>query len=234
MPVHSFHLATVPVGTGVRALAAPPRGPGLHHLECLTQMRLGAPVVSPDRVQLRHLAAFAEWQDEAALEAFLAADPLGRRLAGGWHVRLDFARRWGSVAELAHLPEIAQRTDLAVDEVLQAIEAGGARTSSELESPREDTPTAAPRAELVTWDPGFDLSEHRTDLAEALEVLDPRERELLHLRYVEERSQQEIGEMLGLSQSYVSRVLRSSLARLRAVMDDGHGGSEPSELLQTA
>jgi RNA polymerase sigma-B factor len=115
--------------------------------------------------------------------------------------------------------EIADRSDLSVDEVLQALEAGGSRTGSELESRREDG-TVTTHVELVTWDTGFDLSEHRADLVEAVELLDARERELLHLRYVEERSQHEIGEMLGLSQSYVSRVLRSSLARLRDAMGD--------------
>ena len=116
--------------------------------------------------------------------------------------------------------EIADRADLSIDEVLQGLEAGGARSSSELEPPRDDGPGTVVHTEMVSWEPGFDASEHRADLLEAIEVLDSRERELLHLRYVEERSQQEIGEMLGLSQSYVSRVLRSSLARLRSAMDD--------------
>ncbi|UDY37536.1 sigma-70 family RNA polymerase sigma factor [Dermatobacter hominis] len=115
--------------------------------------------------------------------------------------------------------EIAERSDLTLDEVLQGIEAGSSRTSSELEPQRDDGGMST-HAELVSWEGGFDMSEHRADLVEAIGVLDSRERELLHLRYVEERSQQEIGEMLGLSQSYVSRVLRSSLARLREAMGD--------------
>jgi RNA polymerase sigma-B factor len=115
--------------------------------------------------------------------------------------------------------EIADRSDLSVDEVLQAIEAGGSRTAAELEPQRDDGSTPAVPADLISWEDGFPLSEQRADLVEAIALLGPRERELLHLRYVEERSQQEIGEMLGLSQSYVSRVLRSSLARMREVMD---------------
>ena len=39
-------------------------------------------------MQLRRLAVFAQWRDEAAVERFLADDPLGRQLAEGWHVRL--------------------------------------------------------------------------------------------------------------------------------------------------
>lgn len=106
MTIHSFHLAEVPRRVGVRALVRPPSGstPGLDHLECLSLMRLGAPVVSPDRLQVGRLAAFAQWRDEAALDGFLARDALGRELAGGWHVRLEFLRRWSSIAALPGLP----------------------------------------------------------------------------------------------------------------------------------
>ncbi|WP_416953627.1 hypothetical protein ACNKF0_15805 [Nocardioides sp. T5] len=106
MTIHSFHLAEVPRHVGVRALVRPPGGstPGLDHLECLSLMRLGAPVVSPDRLQVGRLAVFGQWRDEAALERFLARDALGRELAGGWHVRLEFLRRWSSLAALPGLP----------------------------------------------------------------------------------------------------------------------------------
>ncbi|GAA1659273.1 hypothetical protein GCM10009830_00310 [Glycomyces endophyticus] len=113
MRLHSFHLARVPLHTAVRALLRPPAAPGLRRMEVLAGMELGAPVLSPKRMRIRHLAVFAEWDDEAALDAFLAERPLGRRLAAGWHVRLEFRRRWGAVRELAHLPEEAGRTDPA-------------------------------------------------------------------------------------------------------------------------
>jgi hypothetical protein len=104
--IYSFHLAEVPRRVGVRALVRPPSGstPGLDHLECLSLMRLGAPVVSPDRLQVGRLAVFAQWRDEAALGRFLARDPLGGALAGGWHVQLELLRRWSSIAALPGLP----------------------------------------------------------------------------------------------------------------------------------
>lgn len=107
MTIHSFHLAEVPRRTGVKALLRPPTPatvPGLDHLESLSLMRLGAPVVSPDRLQLRRLAVFAQWQDEAALDRFLANDALGHSLASGWHVRMEYLRRWSSIAALPGLP----------------------------------------------------------------------------------------------------------------------------------
>ncbi|MDG4832487.1 hypothetical protein O7627_24725 [Solwaraspora sp. WMMD1047] len=109
--IHSFHLALVPPSVTVRALLRGPRAAGLRHAECLALMRLGAPAVSLERMQLRRLAMFAEWADESALERFLADDGLGRRLAGGWHVRLRYLRRYGEIAALAGLPTVAGRWD---------------------------------------------------------------------------------------------------------------------------
>lgn len=111
MSLHSFHLARMPLHRAVDALLRAPSAAGLRHVEVLAGMELGAPVVSSRRMQVRHLAAFAEWADEAALEAFLGGHPFGRGLGAGWHVRLAFLRRWSAVRELAHLPAEAGRTD---------------------------------------------------------------------------------------------------------------------------
>ena len=65
------------------------------------------------------MAVFAEWEDEAALLGFLAQHPFGRKLNEGWHVRLEFVRRWGEVRELAPLPDAAERLEL--DEPVVAV-----------------------------------------------------------------------------------------------------------------
>ena len=107
MTIHTFHLAELPRSVSTRALMRPPATTttaGLDHAECLAMMRLGAPTVSPDRMQLRRLAVFAQWRDETSVDRFLAEHPLGRHLAGGWHVRLEFLRRWSTLAALPGLP----------------------------------------------------------------------------------------------------------------------------------
>jgi RNA polymerase sigma-B factor len=45
-------------------------------------------------------------------------------------------------------------------------------------------------------------------------VLSEREREILRLRFVEDLTQSEIGQRVGLSQMHVSRLLRQAVARL--------------------
>lgn len=95
----------------IGGLLRPPKAPGLRHIEVLAGMRLGAAVVSPHRMQVRSMAVFAQWKDEGALLDFLAQHPFGRKLGEGWHVRLEFSRRWGEVRELALLPDEAGRLE---------------------------------------------------------------------------------------------------------------------------
>jgi len=100
----SVHIADV----GMRAaalLAAPPRAravPGLLWAKTMLGADLTprlAPAPRPGRVGL-----VAAWEDDGALERFLAADRLARALAGGWHVRLQPLRAWGAWRALPGLP----------------------------------------------------------------------------------------------------------------------------------
>ena len=107
MSVFSFHLAKSTLATTVKAFLHPPTAnkvPGLNHAECMTVMTLGSPILSPARMQLRNLAVFASWESERAMNTFLMDTELGATLAKGWHVRLEFLRRWGHVSEFDGLP----------------------------------------------------------------------------------------------------------------------------------
>lgn len=108
MTLFTFHFARSPVGVTVGALLRAPAGEqvrGLMQAECMTRMTLGAPIVSPARMQLRHLTMFAAWESDAAVDDFLTNTRLGRVLAGGWHVRMSFLRRWGAITEFDGLTE---------------------------------------------------------------------------------------------------------------------------------
>jgi hypothetical protein len=54
---------------------------------------------------------FAWWESERAIDAFLRESELGRRLAEGWHVRLELLRRWGRVSGFDDLPASAGEGD---------------------------------------------------------------------------------------------------------------------------
>jgi len=76
-------------------------------------MTLGSPILSPARMRIRHLAVFAWWESEPAIDAFMKDAELGRTLSRGWHVRLGFLRRWGRVSEFDALPSGTGDTDPA-------------------------------------------------------------------------------------------------------------------------
>jgi hypothetical protein len=114
VPVFSFHLVRTTLVATAKTLLRPPtseRVPGLLHAECMTVMELGAPILSGGRTQFRQLAVFASWDDERAIDAFLTNTELGRALSAGWHVRLEFLRRWGRVSGFDDLPATTGETD---------------------------------------------------------------------------------------------------------------------------
>ncbi len=114
MRVFTLGLAKTRVPLTLSSLYRPPDAsevPGLVHAECLTRMKLGAPILSLQRMQLRNLVMFAAWEDEDAIDEYLCNSELGRCIADGWHLRMSFLRRWGSVRELASLPEFIGESD---------------------------------------------------------------------------------------------------------------------------
>lgn len=120
--VFSFHLVQMPVAATTSLLIAPPRAgtvAGLQHAECLALMRLGAPVVSPDRMQLRRVAMFARWDSESSIDDFLGAGRRGARFASGWHVRMNYLRRWSQTKAFNDLPPRTGEWDL--DEPVVAV-----------------------------------------------------------------------------------------------------------------
>jgi hypothetical protein len=73
-------------------------------------MTLGSPIFSPSRILLRRLVVFAQWENEAAINNFLEKDNLGKILAKGWHVRLEFLRQWGKIDEYV-IPKTNNKSD---------------------------------------------------------------------------------------------------------------------------
>ena len=112
---------------------------------------------------------------------------------------------------------IAERLEIGEEAVLDALEARPARNAASLDVPVVDHEDGAATLGDMTGsvDPGFAGAENRADLDDVLRFLTERERTALRLRFREGRTQQEIGDAIGVSQMQVSRILRGALARAR-------------------
>jgi hypothetical protein len=75
--------------------------PGMTYAEPAFTAPLGHRVPRPHP---NRIALIAAWDDDAALDRFLAGHPLAERLADGWHVRLEPRRCFGSWSALPGLP----------------------------------------------------------------------------------------------------------------------------------
>ncbi len=99
--IASMHIADVGTSRAARALRRTPATPGLVYADMLLAARLGGGVMP--RPQPGRVALFAVWRDDAALDRFLAEDPLARLLDGGRALRLAPLRvsgAWRGLPEL--------------------------------------------------------------------------------------------------------------------------------------
>jgi RNA polymerase sigma-B factor len=117
--------------------------------------------------------------------------------------------------------DLAQYMELDVEDVLAALETAAAHHSSSLDVPRDDE-----EGELATLadalgeeDEGYEIVEANATIAAAAQHLSTRERRVLSLRFIEDRTQTQIAELIGVSQMQVSRILRRALERLRELTD---------------
>ena len=113
--------------------------------------------------------------------------------------------------------EVAAALGVDTSEIEAARACGGGYSMLSLEGPfaqsRAATAVASESGEFARFDT-------RDLLSQALGDLSPRELGLLRLRFVEERTQAEIGATVGVSQMQVSRLLSSIVARLRITLLD--------------
>ncbi len=146
----------------------------------------------------------------------------------GWSVRLPrrvhdlHLRSQQAIDELTQelgrspkMLEVSERVGETVEDVLEALEAGGLRHSTSLEAPviaGEDAPFGN---RLGSTDEDLAGVDRRIDLLPLLSRLGEREQLILRLRFMVGCSQTEIASRVGVSQMQVSRLLSRSLAQLR-------------------
>ncbi|HEX6461583.1 MAG TPA: SigB/SigF/SigG family RNA polymerase sigma factor [Thermoleophilaceae bacterium] len=117
--------------------------------------------------------------------------------------------------------QVAEELDLPVEEVIEAIEANVAYHTASLDTPLHsgDGETKSIAETFGETDKRFDLIEDRTSVGKALRALPERDRLILHLRFIEDLTQTEIAERLGISQMHVSRLIRRALEQARMLAE---------------
>jgi RNA polymerase sigma-B factor len=115
------------------------------------------------------------------------------------------------------IAEIAQAADVEEESVLEALESGRAYTSVSLSSAGgpDDDDELDPLESIGSEEHQYEVSEDRAVLAPGFQVLDERERRILHLRFFEGLTQSQIAQQVGISQMHVSRLIRRSLEKIR-------------------
>jgi RNA polymerase sigma-B factor len=113
--------------------------------------------------------------------------------------------------------EIATAVGIDVEEVLESLVARENRRPLGLDAPIQGADGDGPSAAewLGAEDGNYSLVEDRIALASVLPGLNERERQVLRLRFVEDMPQSKIAAQIGCSQMHISRLLRSTLTRLR-------------------
>lgn len=113
--------------------------------------------------------------------------------------------------------QLAEYLELDIELVLDAMAAIEGYETSSLDTPRPgaDGEGLSYAETLGDEDERFDLVECDATLREAMGGLAPRDRAILRMRFVEDLTQSQIADRIGVSQMQVSRLLRRSLEWLR-------------------
>lgn len=114
--------------------------------------------------------------------------------------------------------EIAEYLEVDEDLVLEAMEMGRSYQALSMDHTLE----ADSEGGTVTLfdiigesDDGYEKTDQRLLVANALNVLTERERQIIQYTYIEQLSQKEAGDLIGISQMHVSRLQRKAIKKLQ-------------------
>jgi RNA polymerase sigma-B factor len=123
--------------------------------------------------------------------------------------------------------QLAEFLELSVEDVLDALETAAAHHSTSLDAPREDRNDESGSLVDVFGeeDHRYELVDESVTISVAARQLSARERRVLALRFVNDMTQTQIAQEIGVSQMQVSRILRRALSRLRELTEDEDAAS---------
>jgi RNA polymerase sigma-B factor len=115
--------------------------------------------------------------------------------------------------------ELAAHTGIALEDVLEALDAASAYTPAALDAPQPGGDGEGERTlgdTLGSVDRHYEMVDIGQAIAPAFQALPEREQTILKLRFIDDLTQSEIADHIGVSQMHVSRLLRRSLNQLSA------------------
>jgi len=117
--------------------------------------------------------------------------------------------------------ELAEEVGLELDAVIEALDVGSAYSPATLDAPlsHSEDSDATLGDTLGSEDRHYDYVELGEAIGPAFRALPRREQQILHMRFLEDRTQSDIAAELGISQMHVSRLLRRSLEQLESAAD---------------
>ena len=131
---------------------------------------------------------------------------------------------WQELGRSPTIPELARKTGLSDEEVLEAIDASQAYRASSIDAPLgEDGGTHADS--LGVLDEALEMSPEWATVSDAVKRLPRRERTIVFLRFFRGLTQTEIAEEVGISQMHVSRLLAQTLRQLRGEIGEPEAGT---------
>jgi len=141
-----------------------------------------------------------------------------------WKVSRSVARLSQDLGREPTDAEVQADLDCTAEEVSEAVQGFGCFQPPSLDRPvaGADGPTLG---EVIKDQPedGYAAAEARAALAPVVSRLGERDRQILFMRFFEERSQQEIGSTLGVTQMQVSRLLQRIMRDLRRQLSGSEG-----------
>ncbi|MDX1770632.1 MAG: RNA polymerase sigma factor SigB [Planococcaceae bacterium] len=114
--------------------------------------------------------------------------------------------------------EIAEYLEVDEDDVLEAMEMGKSYQALSMDHSLEsdsDGSTITLFDVIGKQDDEYEKTDQRMLVANALSVLSEREKEVIQYTYIDQLSQKEAGEKLGISQMHVSRLQRKAIKKLQ-------------------
>jgi len=125
------------------------------------------------------------------------------------------------------ISEIAEYLEVDEEEVLEAMEMGRSYQALSMDHTLQADSEGGTVTlfDLVgTNDDGYEATDQRMLVADALVILSEREKQVIQYTYIEQLSQKEAGDLLGISQMHVSRLQRKAIKKLQENITASNGG----------